>query len=536
MLTAAPSRRGMLAVPLVIASVAALAAPLAHQDLPSHLRIGEWILDAGRVPVVEPIAWTRVGEPYFAYSWVPQMLFAAAWKAAGAFGLHVVHALLTLSAGIAVLMLARAEGWTPARTSAAVSLHLGALALTVPSLRPQMMLFIAVPMVAAGIARSIRGEPRLASVATIISASALAANSHLFFPLTLAPLAWSFATGVPRRRLARFAVPIFAGWLVSPYALRWIDVFRLNFAPNAMLERGSPIAEIAPGFERIDAALLAVLLVAVVLSAVAFSSARGVANDDPAFIPAPRRLRMAAAALIGVVIAMYAFAGRLIVVGWLSLLPFVSAGVAALAPRHAARMPMLALAFLLIAVAWPPRWTYAREAGILAPGIAAPWDRAVGPLAHHLQCTGRRFDDLRVFARFVEGSYLSWALSPARISVDTRTIFPDSVARPEREVLLGGHVSHVGPWRDAQVIILHGNDPAVPAIGRDSAWTFIAETTPLEPSRELAAVVWRTWARRDWLAKSPPVWPAHPLAVSVDPRRDPCPRAGSVFETPVDLR
>ena len=42
-------------------------APLADPDLPMHLAIGEWIVAHRQVPFIEPFAWTRPGEPYFAY-------------------------------------------------------------------------------------------------------------------------------------------------------------------------------------------------------------------------------------------------------------------------------------------------------------------------------------------------------------------------------------------------------------------------------------------------------------------------------------
>lgn len=526
----APERRAWVIAPLVIAGVAALAAPLAQQDLPSHLRMGEWIIDHRAVPFVEPVAWTRSGEPYFAYSWVPQIVFAAAWRAAGALGLHVVNALLVIASGLAVLAFARAEEWTSTRTSVVLSLQLAALALTVPSLRPQMVLFIAVPLVAAGVSRRVRGGGRLSSAAAIIGASALAANSHLFFPLTLAPLAWTWVSGVPRRRLVRLALPIVGGWLASPYALRWVDVFRLNFAPNALLERGSPIAEIAPGFGRIDVSLLMVVFVAIALTAVAFASASVIARDEPALVPAPRRLRIAAAALTGVVLAMYAFASRLIVPGWLILLPFVSAGVVALQRRRAERLPLFAVALLLVAVAWPSRWAGARDAGFGASGIDAPWDRSLGQLALHVRCSGMPLDGRRVFARFAAGSYLSWALSPALVSVDTRTIFPDSVARPERAVMLGGEVTAVGPWRDADLIVLHAEDPAVKAIADDSAWTLIARTSTAVGWRRSGTAHWTAWARHGAAGTSQPSAEAVVPEISVDPRRAPCPVAWVQFK------
>ena len=46
--------------------------PLADPDLPMHLSLGEWIARHGRVPFVEPFSWTALGQPYYAYSWLPQ--------------------------------------------------------------------------------------------------------------------------------------------------------------------------------------------------------------------------------------------------------------------------------------------------------------------------------------------------------------------------------------------------------------------------------------------------------------------------------
>lgn len=522
-------RRAAAIAPFLIAGVAALAAPLAHQDLPSHLRMGEWILDHRAVPFVEPVAWTRPGEPYFAYSWLAQLLFAAAWRLAGAFGLHVVHAAITVAAGLAIVAFARAEEWTSERTSIVVALHLAALAVTVPSLRPQMILFIAVPLVAAGVSRLVRHGMHAKGVLIVIAGSALAANTHLFFPLTLTPLAWAYVNGVPKRRLALFAGPIFAGWLLSPYALSWVNVYRLNFAPNAMLARGSPIAEIAPGFSEFNLGALLVLGFAVFMAMHAWLSPAEVLTSVTSGVPparARRRLRIVVPTLFVVVWVAYAAAVRLAMVDWLILLAFVSAGAGALLRHGRTELRTVALAAVIVAAVWPTRWIHWRDAGLGAPGIAAPLDRALGPLALHVRCTGRPLDDARVFARFAEGSYLSWALSPARISVDTRTIFPDSVARPERQVMLGGDVSNLGPWRDGQLVILRASDPAASAIEADASWESIGQVAPLLlPSSARMSVTWNAWARKDWLGASARVPHASMPARSVDPRREPCPEA-----------
>ena len=51
------------------------AAPLADPDLPMHLATGAWIVQHHAVPWVEPFAWTRWGAPYYAYSWLPEVVY-----------------------------------------------------------------------------------------------------------------------------------------------------------------------------------------------------------------------------------------------------------------------------------------------------------------------------------------------------------------------------------------------------------------------------------------------------------------------------
>src|SRR5690606_21425270 len=45
-----------------------LASPLSDPDLPMHLATGEWMAANRAFPTEEPFAWTRAGEPYYAYS------------------------------------------------------------------------------------------------------------------------------------------------------------------------------------------------------------------------------------------------------------------------------------------------------------------------------------------------------------------------------------------------------------------------------------------------------------------------------------
>ena len=77
----------------------------------------------------------------------------------------------------------------------------------------------------------------------------VAANSHLFFPLTAAPgVVLIERSSVSWRRVAIAAIAILVGWLLSPYGLHWADVYRLNFEPHALYSSPSPVDEHTPGF------------------------------------------------------------------------------------------------------------------------------------------------------------------------------------------------------------------------------------------------------------------------------------------------
>src|SRR6185436_14624853 len=80
-------------------------------------------------------------------------------------------------------------------------------------------------------------------------ASATTANSHLFFPLTLAPLALLWVHPPPHRRIWLVGVlSVVLGWVASPYALHWPEVFRHNFGANLLTNPPSIVTELQPGF------------------------------------------------------------------------------------------------------------------------------------------------------------------------------------------------------------------------------------------------------------------------------------------------
>lgn len=48
-----------------------------------HIRLGEWILDNGRVPRADIFSFTKAGEPWFAWEWLANVILGALMKAGG---------------------------------------------------------------------------------------------------------------------------------------------------------------------------------------------------------------------------------------------------------------------------------------------------------------------------------------------------------------------------------------------------------------------------------------------------------------------
>ena len=66
------------ATALFTATSAVCVTGLAVVDTPGHWSpLGEWIIRERAVPFTEPFAWTRAGDPYYAYSWLAQVTFYA---------------------------------------------------------------------------------------------------------------------------------------------------------------------------------------------------------------------------------------------------------------------------------------------------------------------------------------------------------------------------------------------------------------------------------------------------------------------------
>ncbi len=488
--------RPLLAVALLAALVAGLA-PLGDPDLPEHLAVGEWIVRHGVLPHEEPFAWTRVGQPYFAYSWLPETTYYGVLRLLGPVGLHLLHALVGVAAVLAAALFARRRGWSRTAAAALGALNFAAMGTVANELRPEQLLFVLVPLAwvladaagGAGGPLEGRGRRRLLLLLGHLALGCLAGNVHLFFALTLAPLAlrWLAAPARERHRYLLPALALAAGWLLSPYGLAWPAVLRLNFAPNVLLRRPPAIGEMEPGFEAMLDVAGALVLVPLLLALPWLRARR---------LTGPARTVEALAWTGG--LALFAFAYRLIAVWWLVCLPAVGEVTAAAAAglehrRRARALALAALAVVVLLTGMPPWPRQLRlEGGVRSRTLPTDAAAAALPLADWLLCRTDPAAGGRIFSSFNFGSYLTWRLPRYSVSLDGRTIFPDSVAREFAWAAAGWRVPHALTWAYADVAVIPRWLAVNDALAADPAWLRLAGTAG---SRAGGATL---WARAQW--------------------------------------
>ncbi|MHC4376026.1 MAG: hypothetical protein ACYS26_05445, partial [Planctomycetota bacterium] len=83
--------------PSLVLVVVALAGPIASGDLWWHLRTGQWILDHGALPEIDPFSHTAGDTHWILQEYLSQVLFALVHGALGFGGLRVLGALLALA-------------------------------------------------------------------------------------------------------------------------------------------------------------------------------------------------------------------------------------------------------------------------------------------------------------------------------------------------------------------------------------------------------------------------------------------------------
>jgi len=480
-----PSASVLLA--LAALAIAGTAAPLADADLPMHLAVGRWILGHGTVPHIEPFAWTRPGAPYFAYSWLPSIVFYALISHGGSFALRAFTGIVFAGSFAAMFVAARALGASRATCWLSGILNFLMMLSVTSFLRPQELLFTLVPLAWTVTAIAL-AEPRSRwPIVALALLTAVAANTHILFPLMAAPLSLCLVRDASVKRTTALALGVVVGMALSPYALDWPSVFRLNFAPNALFS--ARVAEYRSGF-------VAALPIGVLLCALPLVAWRALGWRERAVFGA---LWLA---------GLFAFALHVkgLVVWWLAIIPVVVVAIervfAAIPPAYRRFPAMLTFAlaavvtlkFLIGGAAMTLPLSAAWRAEHVAPGetLSESGGIAADPLIVQLNALE---SPARVLTVFNLGSYVAWRGARLSESIDGRTIFPDSVSLPDAMFAAGSRGGALGPWQSADAALVPTAYPVAAVLDTATDWIRLATSDAPSPVGQIGL-----WVRRSWYA------------------------------------
>jgi hypothetical protein len=195
---------------------------LADGDVGWHIRTGESILATGRIPTRDPFSFSRPGEPWFAWEWLAEVIFALVHEVSGLHGVAVFGALLIALSGS---ILFRRLAWEGAGMVPSLGLVLASVAASSVHYlaRPHLFTYLLLP-VALWMIESDRRAPSR-RVLLLVPMAAVWANLHAGFIVLPAALALEAAGECfgDRRRALRLAV-LFgatgAATLLNPYGYR----------------------------------------------------------------------------------------------------------------------------------------------------------------------------------------------------------------------------------------------------------------------------------------------------------------------------
>jgi hypothetical protein len=478
-----------------LAGLIAALQPLHEMDLAQHLANGEWIVRNRAVPFTEPFAWTRSGEPYFAYSWLAQAAYYLILRFAGPLGLHLLVGLLTAAAVAAAYWAARQFAWSRAAATAAALLHLCVLWGVGTTIRPQQFLYVAIPVCWGICARIAARGGSMPSLIGLFAAAALAANTHIFFLMTAVPAAFFIIAGGQTRHGLAATAAVVLGWLATPYALHWPDIFALNFGANVLLARPPSVMEFMPGVEY-AVRRPGVMITVVVLVMVPWL---------PALEPQSVRTRVARALFWATGLFLFAFAGRLVLAWWTLSFPLVGAACEKAAqvggllrePRllNVARVPLVLIIVLLTMPPLSPAfWLF--EGNTTQRMLPRAGEDPALWLPGWLTCNTREGAAGRIYTEFNYGSELTWRLPGYSPSIDGRTIFPDSIARDFAFYPMGRARRFSTTWTGADLALLDRSFWLAPVLDASPDWILLAEGR--RTSRGTAGAL---WAKTEWWRK-----------------------------------
>jgi hypothetical protein len=517
-------RRWRFELALLLGACVAFGAfrPLGDPDLPLHLATGEWIARHGAVPIREPFAWTMPGAPYYAISWLPQLVFYVALAAGGQIGLRVVSGVLVGAAAAAAFVLGRVARWSPGVTLTFAALNVCAAGVVTAGLRPQVLMFTYVPLAWAATIAFARAERPWRPGAALFAVSALAVNSHLFFPLVLAPLpiVWA-STATGWRRAAGAAACAATGWAVTPYLAHWFDQVWYYVRPYPLFQPPSPIAELTPGFASLAGAAPPVLWI-MVLALLAFPWIAARARSN-----APTSALGASYWVVGLL--GFGYAARLLAVWWLVVFPLLGTAVQQLlAPpgeprrvRPGFRVLLHASAALVAGAAALRALPDLRaDVSVRSRHLPTFTASAVRPLADWLAARTASDAGGRIFTTFDYGSYLTWRLPRYSSSADSRGTFPPAMSASHLFRRGFDPEAPLGPWRDADLALVPMRSRFATALDTASGWKLAAVARAGSPWPDTAGL----WVRQAW-------WARHAGARVVAPvflERADAPRGGRV--------
>ncbi len=200
----------------VFARSGGLQALLSDGDTGWHIRTGEMAIASGRVPVADPFSFSRAGQPWFAWEWGSDALFALLFRWRGLAAVAAMAgAVLALGAAVRFAhMLRRGAGlW--------LALGLGLAAASAASIhylaRPHVFSILLYAVALGMIEEDWRQPGR--RVWWLVPLAALWANLHAGFAILPATLALAALCGGAGRRLRYAALAAAAGaaTLLNPY-------------------------------------------------------------------------------------------------------------------------------------------------------------------------------------------------------------------------------------------------------------------------------------------------------------------------------
>jgi hypothetical protein len=514
-----PYWQWQLAAFALLLFITGLSLPFADPDLSIHLATGEWVVKHRALPFVEPFAWTRPGAPFQAYSWAIEALYYLAIRDFGPLGLSVLQGLVYVLLAIVMFVLGRVGGWNPWATFVMVALNLIVALGATPYVRPQSILLIMLPLVWALVYRSV-DTPRLGwTLVGLVASSTILANTHLLFPLSAAPCVLLLTRRpADRRRILLVPLAIALGWMISPNALHWVEIFRLNFAPNALFGPPTGINEYKPGFLMLVLGGNSSLVLAVLFTLLPWAVAP--------------RLNVRERALYGLMwlagLLMFALAVRSLVVWWLLVIPLCSIVLGQLKSPTTpvvltAQRTIVHVIFLLITAQALETWLdpALRAGDVSSRYLPTTNAKSIEPLAKWLDCNTNHDVGGRLVTTFNYGGYIPWRLPYLSESIDGRVIFADSVSKPETYFVPTSRQIPLQPWRTADLAIFPVSLPVAGVLDTATGWHRVAITSEIEGRPRIIAlwVADRWWRRagKIGLPKS-----AMPAVHTLEPRRATC--------------